>query len=76
MYSVRSSGGVDVSSSYGSHTSTLVLIAHAVIATPLQDRRVVDVPRQIEQQVAVADARTKELVEIVGGDAIQFELHT
>ena len=47
-----------------------VEIANAVIATPLQDRGVVDVPGKVEQQVAISDPGRKELVEVVGGDLV------
>ena len=41
-----------------------------MIAAPLQDCWSVDVPRQVEQDVASAAAGRQELIEIVASDAV------
>jgi len=52
-----------------------VEVAHAVVAAPLKNRRGVDVPREVEQHVAIANTRREKLVQIVASDAILLIRH-
>ena len=47
-----------------------VEISHIVIATPLQNRWAIDIPCQVEQQVAVANACRKKCIEVFASHAI------
>jgi len=52
-----------------------VQIAHAVLAAPGENRRAVDVPREVEDEVARTHARREELVEILFGHAALLVSH-
>ena len=52
------------------HLDRRVEVAHAVIAAPFEDGVAVDVPRQVEQDVARADVAAQHLVEVVARDVI------
>ncbi len=52
------------------HLDTRVEVPHAVVAAPLQDGRIVDVPCQIEQQIARPDPGREERVDVVRRDLI------
>ena len=52
-----------------------VEVSHAVLAAPREDGGAVDVPRQVEDEIARADPCGKKLVEVFFGDAALLVLH-
>jgi hypothetical protein len=54
------------------HLDAGVQVANVPVAAPCQHGGVVDVPRQVEQQVAAAHPARQELVEVVGGEPVDL----
>ena len=52
-----------------------VQVAHAVAVAPIEDRRGVNVPCEVEQKVARRHARGQERVEVLGSDPVDLVLH-
>ena len=77
QYSVRWAGDEYTSRSYGSQTSIDVFeIAHAVLVAPLDDLQAVDIPGQIEQDVAGGKVLLQHAAEVFGRDPHAVELYS